>query len=117
MSSKIIVFGQCPSKSNGYGLRNGVMYKTKSLVAYEDSFYLQCVKYRGMYMDCFFELYMDVYFQSNRSDIDGSLKIILDTLQDKVRAFKNDNKCVGLYVRKAVDKKNPRVEFEIKFLE
>ena len=112
----ITILGQVPSKSNGYKISGKFMYKSKALVDYENSFYLQCLEYRDYNSDNFFELYLDVYFQSNRSDIDGCLKIILDTLQKKVCAFKNDNKCVLLHVRKGVDKVNPRIEFDLKFL-
>lgn len=112
--AKCVVLGQVPSKSNGYRIGKGFMYKSKALIDYENSFYLQCLEYRDKNIEGFFELYLDVYFQSNRSDIDGCLKVILDTLQKKVKAFDNDNKCLYLEVRKAVDKNNPRIEFEIK---
>ena len=36
--------------------------------------------------------------------------------EKKVCAFKNDNKCVLLHVRKVVDKVNPRIEFDLNFL-
>jgi len=41
------------------------------------------------------------------------MKIVLDCLQ-RVKAIKNDNKTVGLFIRKFLDKLNPRIEFEIK---
>ncbi len=116
LGMKQIIYGQVPSKSNGYRMSGHFMYKKKAVIDYEESFYLQCVQYRDLNHEGFFELYMDVYFQSNRSDIDGSLKIILDTLQKKVKAFSNDNKCLLLHIRKGVDKLNPRIEFELKFL-
>ena len=111
---KVTILGQVPSKSNGYKIGNKMMYKSKALIDYENSFYLQCMEYRDKNIEGFFELYLDVYFQSNRSDIDGCLKVILDTLQKRVKAFPNDNKCLYLEVRKGVDKNNPRIEFEIK---
>lgn len=111
---KVTILGQVPSKSNGYKIGNKMMYKSKALIDYENSFYLQCMEYRDKNIEGFFELYLDVYFQSNRSDIDGCLKVILDTLQKRVKAFVNDNKCLYLEVRKGVDKNNPRIEFEIK---
>jgi len=113
---KTVIHGQVPSKSNGYGIFRNRVYKKKSVIDYENTFYLQCLEYRDKNHEGFFELYMDVYFQSNRSDIDGSLKVILDTLQHKVKAFVNDNKCTLLHIRKGVDKVNPRVELEIKYL-
>lgn len=114
---KTIIYGQVPSKSNGYGISGNRVYKKKNVVEYEEKFYLQCLKYRDWNYEGFFEFHMDIYFQSNRSDIDGSLKVILDILQKRVKAFVNDNRCVLLHVRKGVDKVNPRVEFEIKAVE
>lgn len=61
----------------------------------------------------FFELYVNVYYPSNRSDLDGALKCLLDSLQ-KVGAIKNDNKCVKIVAQKFIDKERPRVEFELK---
>jgi Holliday junction resolvase RusA-like endonuclease len=55
---------------------------------------------------------MDVFYPNRRSDIDGSLKIVLDCAQ-KVNAIKNDNLCQKIVVRKFLDKANPRIEFVI----
>ena len=57
-----------------------------------------------------FKIELDVYFKSDRPDIDNSLKIILDCLQE-CKAIKNDRQCVEIHVRKLIDKINPRVEF------
>lgn len=111
---KCTIIGQVPSKSNGYRIGKGFMYKSKALIDYENSFYLQCLEYRDKNIEGFFELYVDVYFQSNRSDLDNSCKIILDILQKKVKAIKNDNLAVLIHLRKSVDKNNPRIEFQIK---
>jgi hypothetical protein len=56
---------------------------------------------------------MDVYYLNQRSDLDNSAKVVLDCLQ-KVKAIKNDNKCVKLVLRKFLDKEKPRIEFVIK---
>lgn len=114
---KTIIYGQVPSKSNGYKIGRGFMYKSKALVEYENSFYLQCLDYRDKNIDTFFEFYADIYFQSNRSDLDNATKVLLDILQKKVKAIKNDNLAVLIHLRKSVDKVNPRVEFEIKPVE
>ena len=73
-------------------------------------------KLRGVMIDGFFEFYVDVYYPSARSDLDNSLKVILDSLQ-KTKTIKNDNKCVKIVARRFIDKKEPRVEFEIKVIE
>ena len=60
----------------------------------------------------FFELYVDVYFQSNQPDLDNSLKGLLDCLQT-CKAIKNDRNCVKIVANKFIDKLNPRLEFTI----
>jgi Holliday junction resolvase RusA-like endonuclease len=54
-----------------------------------------------------------VFYPSQRADLDNSLKIILDCLQ-KCKAIVNDNKCTKIVANKFLDKKEPRIEFEIK---
>lgn len=114
---KQIIYGQVPSKSNSYRAItvDGItkLVKTKQVTQYEKSFYLQCNLYRNVEICNYFEFYADIFFQSNRSDLDGCTKVLLDCLQ-KVNAIKNDNKCVKIYLRKFIDKVKPRVEFIIK---
>lgn len=110
------ILGKVPSKSNGYKIitvnGHGSLAKTKALKDYEENFFWQCKKYRGKNISVPFEFHMKVYYPSIRSDIDGSLKIILDLLQ-KVKAIKNDNRCSKLFIEKFVDKEKPRIEFKI----
>lgn len=112
-----VILGTCPSKSNSYKIVciNGhySLGKTASLSKYEKDFFIQCNKYRDAEIDGYFEFYMDVYYPNQRSDLDNSAKIVLDCLQ-KVKAIKNDNKCVKMVLRKFLDKANPRIEFIIK---
>jgi Holliday junction resolvase RusA-like endonuclease len=114
---KQIIYGQVPSKSNSYRaiVVNGVskLVKTKEVRKYEKSFYIQCNLYRNVGICNYFEFYADIFFQSQRSDLDGCTKILLDCLQ-KINAIENDNKCVKIYLRKFIDKAKPRVEFVIK---
>jgi len=114
---KQVIYGVCPSKSNCYKIIQikGIssLGKTSALTKYEKDFYIQCNKYRDANIDGYFEFYMDVFYPNQRSDLDNSLKVVLDCLQ-KVRAIKNDNKCVKIGVRKFLDKANPRIEFVIK---
>lgn len=111
-----VILGRVPSKSNSYKIIKLKGYsslaKTKALNDYEKSFYLQCSKYRNKNILGLFEFEVKVYYPSNRSDLDNSLKIILDCLQ-KVNAIKNDNNCIRIVAEKFIDKENPRIEFKI----
>ena len=110
------VTGNVPSKSNSYMIvsinGHASLSKTSALTEYERKFYIQCSKYRNANITGYFELYLKVFYPSERSDLDNSLKIILDCLQ-KVNAIKNDNKCVKIVAEKYLDKKCPRIEFMI----
>lgn len=108
---KYIVFGQVPAKSNSYRIAGKSFYKSREVVLYECSFIAQC-KELNRNIQGEFELHMDVYFRSKRSDIDNCLKVVLDAMQ-KGKVFKNDNQCVHLNIRKFVDKTNPRIEYQI----
>lgn len=116
---KQVILGQPPSKSNSYKVitlyGHGSIGKSSALKKYEESFFLQCGQYRDKEIAGFFELYLDVYFQSNRPDLDNSLKIVLDCLQ-QCKAITNDRQCVKIVAQKFIDKNNPRIEFELKEL-
>lgn len=110
-----VVYGQPPSKSNSYKIitlnGHGSLAKTSAMKEFEKKFYLQCC-YRNRNIQGFFELYADVYFQSNQPDLDNSLKGLLDCLQS-CKAIKNDRNCVKIVANKYIDKNNPRIEFTI----
>lgn len=112
------ILGNTPSKSNCYRIVNisghGSLAKTKALKEYEDKFFIQCDKYRNRNIQGYFEIEIRVYYPSERSDLDNSLKIVLDCLQHKSKAIKNDNKCVKIIAEKFLDKNNPRIEFMLK---
>lgn len=115
-----VIFGKVPSKSNGYKIacRNGIamMYKSAALKQYEKDFYMQIGSLRDSMIEGYIKVKIDVYYPSNRSDLDGSQKVFFDCLQT-ARVIKNDNKVVEILARKFVDKVNPRIEFEIKEVE
>lgn len=108
------IYGQVPSKSNGYRIisirGHGSLAKTKELKEYEANFALQYKRHNKILGN--FEVEVDVYFRSNRSDLDGMFKVFLDCLQ-KVEAIENDRYCMKITARKFVDKLNPRLEFKI----
>src|SRR5574344_2788433 len=111
-----IIQGKVPSKSNSYKVitlyGHGSIAKQKGLKEYEKSFYLQCDKYRNKMISGLFELYIDVYDESQRPDLDNALKIILDCLQG-CKAIKNDRNCTKIIANKFIDKTNPRIEFTL----
>jgi Holliday junction resolvase RusA-like endonuclease len=117
MDNKQIIYGNPPSKSNCYKIislnGHGSLAKTKALKQYENDFFIQCNKYRNANISGYFEFDIDVYYPSQRADLDNSLKVVLDCLQ-KVKAIDNDNKCVKIVANKFLDKANPRIEFIIK---
>jgi Holliday junction resolvase RusA-like endonuclease len=110
---KQIIHGSCPSKSNCYRIGGKGLFKTKALTTYESNFYIQCNVYRNKNITGYFEIYIDVFYPSQKADLDNSLKIVLDCLQ-KVKAINNDNKCVKIVANKYLDKANPRIEFDLK---
>lgn len=114
---KQVIFGNVPSKSNCYRIVTKGEYsslaKTQKLVQFEKDFFIQCNVYRNKMLEGYLQIEVDVFYPNQRSDLDNSLKVILDCLQ-KVKAFENDNKVVDIRIRKFLDKANPRVEFTLK---
>ena len=116
MKHEQVIYGSVPSKSNCYKIikkgPHASLGKTEAMYAFEKKFYLQCGAYRNKNIQGFFELYADVYFQSNQPDLDNSLKGLLDCLQN-CKAIKNDRNCVKIVANKFIDKNNPRIEFTL----
>jgi Holliday junction resolvase RusA-like endonuclease len=110
------IYGNPPSKSNCYRIisinGHGSLAKTPTLKKYENDFFIQCNHYRNRNIDGYFEIDVKVFYPSQRSDLDNSLKCLLDCLQ-KVKAISNDNKCVKITAEKYLDKLNPRIEFTL----
>lgn len=104
----LTIYGQVPSKSNGYRIGNNRLYKSKPLLQYEESFRLQTLTVHNT-INKEFGINIIVYFQSNRSDLDNSAKVILDCLQN-CGIIANDRLCVRLVMIKKIDKVNPRIE-------
>jgi Holliday junction resolvase RusA-like endonuclease len=125
---KFQIPGNTPSKSNSYkiitmkgkGASKGhsSLAKTGALRDYEKTFYM-CFppQYRDLNLDHYFKISGNIYYPSNRSDLDNSLKIILDCLQRVTKTIVNDNKCVEITeFKRAVDKINPRIEITLTIL-
>ncbi len=116
----ITIPGQTPAKSNCYRIitRNGhgSLAKQSKLKEYEEAFFWRC-SLRGSkerpLISVPFRIAIKVFFRTKANDIDNSLKIVLDILQHRCHAIKNDNLCAEIFVRKFIDKDNPRIEFQI----
>ncbi len=108
----ITIKGQVPSKSNGYKIGNNRLYKSSLLKEYEYIFAFQIKKHLKEPINEPFKIWIHVYFQSNRSDLDNAAKVILDCLQS-CGMIENDRLCSILVMEKHIDKDNPRIEFEI----
>lgn len=110
------VEGTPVSKSNAYRIitinGHASLTKTTAMKRYEESFLWQVGSIRDANISVPFEFYLDVYFPSKRSDLDGCLKGILDCLQH-AKVIKNDNNCCLIKARKFIDKENPRIEFKL----
>lgn len=109
------IYGDVVSKSNQYRIikigGHASLKKSDAVVNFEKKFYLQNTLRNANIKD-FFEIYLDAYFSSNRKDLDGAFKLILDALQSS-RTIQNDRQCVKIVARKFIDKVNPRIEFTI----
>lgn len=106
-----VIHGTTPSKSNCYRIGDKRLFKTDALRKYEDSFKMQ-FSGRGKCLDGRFGIRLDVFYPSDRSDLDNSLKVVLDCLQ-MVEAIKNDRKCLRIEAQKFIDKERPRIEFTL----
>lgn len=113
---KQTIYGQPPSKSNCYRIvtinGHGSLAKQDALRTYERSFFLQC-SLRNAAISHRFSLEIDVFFSSDRPDLDNALKAVLDCLQT-IGAIKNDRLCCEIKARKFIDKRYPRIVFTIK---
>lgn len=95
------------------GKTHASLAKTKKLLNYERDFSLQAGPYKNKNIEDYFGLWLRVYYDSERPDLDGCLKIILDCLQ-KIKAVSNDRNCIKLDVEKMPkDAKNPRIELRL----
>ncbi len=114
-TDNVVITGQCPSKANQYRVvtihGHGSLAKGKALKEYEQRFFMQC-PLRDANIDTRFKLDVDVYFQSDRADLDNSLKVLLDCMQ-VCKVITNDRLCAEIHARKFIDKINPRIEFTI----
>ena len=111
----VTIYGDVVSKSNQYRIikigGHASLKKSDAVKNFEKAFYLQN-SLRNANITDFFEIYLDAFFSSNRKDLDGAFKLVLDALQAS-GTIKNDRQCVKIVARKFIDKVKPRIEFTI----
>ena len=111
----VTIYGDVVSKSNQYRIikigGHASLKKSDAVKNFEKAFYLQN-SLRNANITDFFEIYLDAFFSSNRKDLDGAFKLVLDALQAS-GTIKNDRQCVKIVARKFIDKVRPRIEFTI----
>lgn len=116
---KVTIYGDVVSKSNQYRIikigGHASLKKTDAVKKFEEKFYLQN-PLRNAKISGFFEFYLDVYFGSNRKDLDGAFKLVLDALQSS-KTITNDRNCVKIVANKFIDPVRPRLEFTINEVE
>ncbi|MEG1693462.1 MAG: RusA family crossover junction endodeoxyribonuclease [Bacteroidales bacterium] len=109
---EVIIQGNVPSKSNSYKVIPKGLIKSNALKRYEESFFWQSGAIRDQNIDTPFEIELDVFYPSKRSDLDGCLKVVLDCLQH-TKTITNDNNCCKIIARKFIDKQAPRIKIKI----
>ena len=117
----ITINGKVPSKSNSYQIitlrpkgrkPHSSLAKTQHVKNYELSFRIQLPQeMKKMRIESVFAIFVTVYFEFKRSDLDNAMKIILDSLQN-CGVIKNDNQCFGIITEKKISKR-PKIEFEL----
>lgn len=112
----LIIKGNPPSKSNCYRVGKAgnrcIMFKGKQLKEYEASFAAQVPEDCKQGFEGDLMVVMHCYFSSRRPDLDNAAKCCLDQLQ-ATGVILNDRQVMRLFMRKYLDKENPRVEILI----
>lgn len=123
MSNRVVIHGIVPAKSNCYVIiklrskdpnkkEHYSLARSSQLKKYIQDFAYQYGPHKQPTIEGPFQFQMTVYYANERADLDNSLKVVLDCLQE-AKAFHNDNKCEEITVKKRIDKINPRIEFSI----
>lgn len=110
-----LIYGQVVGKANHYQATRRGIIKDALIRAYEHKFAMQC-KNKGANINTPFTLSLVVYYETKKNDLDNSLKTILDCLQ-QCKVISNDNLCVEIRARKAIDRLHPRAIIEIETIQ
>lgn len=114
MQSEVItIFGQVPAKANNYQVTANGIVKGSIVKAYEKAAILQLnARWHYGTITERFTLQIDIYYASERYDLDNSLKTFLDILQ-YAKIIANDSQCYHIEAHKHIDKRAPRVCFRL----
>lgn len=109
------IFGTPVGKKNHYSAatdRNGkaYIYKAPVLRRYEEDFGSQCTYYTGRGISTPFTLFIAVYTDNARQDIDNVVTTALDALQ-QAGAISNDRLCRKIVAERRPAIGHPRVQF------
>lgn len=98
-----------PTLNHSYGIANNRIYKTHEAKDWQEAvswMFKNTPRFTGQVA-----VEIKLYLKYDR-DIDSSLKLILDTLQD-MEVYPNDKKITELHIYKFKDTGNPRMELRI----
>ena len=111
--------GKVPAKSSSrrvFRCRDGRtrVVSSEEAVAYEEDFGLYLKPKHKVLSGYNGSLHVRfvVYAESRRQDLDSYSKILLDAMQ-RHEVIKNDNRVEELYLKRFIDKDNPRVEITL----
>lgn len=109
------ILGKPIGKKNHYsaGVRKDgtpYIYKDEVLRSYEEDFCRQCTMYQGLGINTPFILYLAVYTDNQRQDIDNVVTSVLDALQQS-GAITNDRLCRKIVAERRPAKGFPKVVF------
>lgn len=89
---------------------HATLYKSAEAKAWSEEVLWTTKNQTPLTGDC--AVFLTYYFPTKSRDIDGSIKISMDTLQGI--AFVNDRQVTILVVEKRIDKQHPRMEVEVR---
>lgn len=99
-----------------YKSGKGHFYKSKyAKIAQEAMAWEIRSQYRGKPLEGHVGLNIDLILSTDRKDIDGPIKSIMDAMQGII--YENDNQVKDLHLTKSTDRTNPRIEITVFMLD
>ena len=107
---KFCAVGRQVGVNAAYKIVRRRLYKSKAAMIWQDQVRKAC-PYTGRPVKCPVVVEVTFYFPSSVNDIDGPVKLLLDSLQGLV--YLNDRQVVHLAINKDLDRKSPRTEIVV----